>query len=201
MGCVLLVRHGETTWNRDRRIQGWASTNLNDRGRDQVAALRDTITDQYDIHRIVASDLRRTRETVEPIASIVEPDVEFDKRWRERNFGACQGLTYEEFTAHYPHLSVAKAGHEAIDAKPEDGETLREMYNRIVAAWEDVTAKTMVGETSLVVTHGGPIALLLGHLKGLGPAESLNEHRQANCAINEITVPDFEIRRENDTSR
>lgn len=198
MGRVLLVRHGETTWNRERRIQGWSPTALNERGREQVAALTDTLTDQYDVHRIFASDLRRTRETAEPIARAIGLDVTFDERWRERNFGECQGLKYEEFTEQYPQLSVATAGRDAIDVKPEDGETLREMYNRNVAAWEDVTAQTASGETSLVVTHGGPIALLLGHLKGLGPAASLNEHRQANCAINEITLPEAEIRREND---
>lgn len=199
MGRVLLVRHGETMWNRERRIQGWASTELSERGHEQVACLGESITDEYEIHRVVSSDLRRTEQTAKPLANAIGVDISFDDRWRERNFGVCQGLLYEEFSEQFPELSVTSAGEDAIDAGPEDGETLREMYERIIAAWDDAKAMTGMDETTLIVTHGGPIALLLGHIKGIGPVDALLEHRLANCAINEITLPALTVIRENHT--
>ncbi|MFC7197079.1 histidine phosphatase family protein [Halosimplex aquaticum] len=61
---LLLVRHGQTTWNRDGRIQGWADSTLTERGREQARALGSHLSAEYDVDRLVASDLRRTRETV-----------------------------------------------------------------------------------------------------------------------------------------
>ncbi|PSP97202.1 hypothetical protein BRC89_12390 [Halobacteriales archaeon QS_4_70_19] len=63
MTTVLLLRHGETTWNRQGRIQGWAPTPLTERGHEQARRAGTAIADTYDVDRVVASDLRRTRET------------------------------------------------------------------------------------------------------------------------------------------
>lgn len=198
MGWVILVRHGETAWNRERRIQGWAPTGLTDTGHRQVESLCAGLLASYDVGRVIASDLKRARETAEPIGRAIGVDVEFDERWRERNFGVCQGFEYETFSEEFPHLSVTRSGRDAVDTAPEAGETLQEMADRVVAAWNDVAATTGADETTVVVTHGGPIALVLGHLRGLHVADGLLEHRLDNCAITEIDVSDTSIVREND---
>lgn len=188
MSRVLLVRHGETGWNRQRRIQGWAPSQLNDRGRDQADALGKALSQDYEIEHLLASDLPRATETAELIGRAFEIGVERDRRWRERDFGFCQGLDYEEFNERFSELSVTQSGYDAVEARPESGETYREMFERVREAWTDVVSETNAGETTVVVTHGGPLYSLLGHIKGLDLVDSILDQEQDNCAVNEIDV-------------
>lgn len=188
MARVLLVRHGETAWNRERRIQGWAPTNLTDRGRDQAATLADALEHAYEITRIHASDLPRTQETAGILTPALDAPLTLDPRWRERDFGFCQGLPYDDFTDTFPDLSLAAAGEPAVRTTPESGESLQATRDRVLAAWHDLTDTTTPDETVLVVTHGGPICLLLGHLDNRPIVQSFLDYRQDNCAINEVTL-------------
>lgn len=199
MSRVLLVRHGETGWNRRRRIQGWAPTLLNERGREQASALGTGLGDEG-VDSIVASDLPRATETAERIGRELDLDVGQDWRWRERDFGFCQGLDYDEFDERFPQLSVTRSGRDAVEARPESGETYREMFQRVREAWDELVTEIDSGETRLIVTHGGPLYSLIGHLKGLDLVESILEQKQDNCAVNEIDVEGKPtVVRDNDT--
>ena len=196
MTTVLLTRHGETTWNRDRRIQGWAPTPLTDRGREQARALGEHLESAHDVERIVSSDLARTRETTAEVTRVVDADVRFDEGWRERDFGVYQGFTYDELEAHVSR-SLTEVGPSSL-RDPEDGEGIRDLHERVVGAWEHL--RSDLDGTTLVVTHGGPLYAILGHLKGLDVEGSLGLESQENCAVNEVRIgSEPRIVRENDT--
>lgn len=197
---TLLVRHGETAWNRERRVQGWAPSGLTERGEEQARAAGRAIGDGYSVDRLVASDLRRTAETARLLrrAGGIDAEIEFDRDWRERDFGRLQGLTYEELFEGFPEFALGEVGIAAARAVPEGGESLLEMRERVLEAWERVSER--VDGTTVVVTHGGPIYVLLGHLKGLDLVSAVLETDCRNGAITELCPEGdgVEIRREND---
>lgn len=198
MATVVLLRHGETDWNRDRLVQGWAPVALNERGREQARAAGTHLAESYDVDRVIASDLRRTRETVALVGqSGVEPSPVFDRDWRERGFGVLQGLGYESVFGEHPEYDVASGNADALEARPENGESLLDLRERVLRGWKSVLdrvdstddqAESDGEETTLVVTHGGPIYVLLAHVEGVSLPEMFDREHQANCAVNEIRV-------------
>ena len=200
MATVLLARHGETAWNRERRLQGWAPVGLSPRGRDQARALGAALADRYVVDAVESSDLRRARETADLVAAAVDAPVRDEPGWRERDFGVLQGVTYEAFDAEHGRYSLARAGEAAVDRRPEGGESLADLRERVLDAWRRLLDDLGDDETRLVVTHGGPLYLVCGHLADRDVVEAVLDHRQANCALNEVRVEDGEIAlvREND---
>ena len=91
MTKLLLVRHGETDWNRHGRWQGGSDTQLNDLGREQARALAEELDGEIDV--LYSSDLARARETAEIVAAKLGLEVRLDPRLRERGFGSWEGLT------------------------------------------------------------------------------------------------------------
>lgn len=191
MTTVLLVRRGETAWNRERRVQGWAPTSLTDRGREQAAAVGRDLR-RYDPDHLVASDLDRCKETARLLRRAADFDAEprFSTAWRERSFGVYQGLTYEELFDGHPEFAVGECGRLAAGAVPEAGESLLDARERVLDGWRALLDAAGPGDTAVVVTHGGPIYLLLGHLKGLDVVAAVDEQSQRNCAVTEVSVED-----------
>ena len=152
MGRLLLLRHGQSTWNAERRWQGWADPPLSDVGRAQaraaVAELRDV-----GFERVVASDLLRARETAEIIAAgLGLGPVEVETGLRERDVGAWSGLTTDEIEARWPGW-LDEWRHGKLEVTP-DGEG--DITDRVMAAVE----RQMLlhpGDTVLAVSHGGVI--------------------------------------------
>jgi probable phosphoglycerate mutase len=185
---VVLARHGETAWNRADRIQGWAPVGLTDRGRAQARTLGAALAARYDVDRLVASDLRRARETAALLREAgVEPAPTFSRAWRERDVGVLQGLTREELFERHPEYG-ANSGVMGARATPEGGESMLDLYQRVLGGWECLVEGLEGDGIVLVVTHGGPIYVLLGHLRGMALPRSFLEHSQDNCAITELRV-------------
>ncbi|GAB6860777.1 histidine phosphatase family protein [Haloplanus litoreus] len=194
MTTVLLARHGETTWNRDGRLQGWAPTPLTDRGHEQSRALAAAVAADYDVDRVLASDLRRARQTVSYLADRVGQDPAFETTWRERDFGRYQGLPREAVFEDHDRLSLARAGRDAVDARPESGESLRDVRERVLSGWERMLAESGDDETVAVVCHGGPLHLLLGAVEGRDVVSAVVKGEQHNCGLNELRVDDGDAR-------
>ena len=202
MATLVVVRHGETLWNRENRVQGWAPVALTETGRRQADSLAAAIADQYAVDRLVSSDLRRTLETARPVGRAVDCEPTPDRRWRERDFGVLQGLSYGELFLGYPEFTLTEVGYTAAEARPEGGESLIEQRNRILDALTTLIDDMDSEETVVVVTHGGPLYLLLGWIKDVDIVATIMEQEQGNCAINEIEVDTegggLTINREND---
>jgi probable phosphoglycerate mutase len=203
MATLVVVRHGETMWNREQRVQGWAPVALTETGRRQADALAATVTDRYAVDRLISSDLRRTLETARPLGRAVDCEPTPDRRWRERDFGVLQGLSYGELFLGYPEFTLTEVGYTAAEARPEGGESLIEQRDRIIDALTTLVDDMDSDETVVVVTHGGPLYLILGWIKNLDIVATIMEQEQGNCAINEIEVDTesgrLAVQRENDT--
>jgi probable phosphoglycerate mutase len=186
MTTVFLLRHGQTEWNRTSRIQGWAASPLNDRGREQARAAGRHLTTAADLDRLVASDLRRTRETTALLREQGSfPEPEYTRGWRERSFGDLQGLTYGQVFGDFPEHNAAN-GVMALEATPPRGESMLDARERVLEAWTRLLAESDPDDTVLVVTHGGPIYVLLAHVRNLDLPSALTSFHQHNCALNEL---------------
>lgn len=183
---AVLVRHGETDWNREKRMQGWAPTELTDRGRKEARSLGPALTQRYDFDHLVASDLTRCRETAALLTQGgVEPEPVFERGWRERGLGVLQGLERGEFFERFPAHSDA-CGTLCIEERPEGGESLREVCERVEKNWRTLCERT--GETVLVVTHGGPIRVVLALVGQEDVLTTMVDLSVPNCSVTEIRV-------------
>jgi probable phosphoglycerate mutase len=186
MTAIVALRHGETTWNREQRLQGCAPAPLTDLGREQADRLGAVLAEGYDIDRILSSDLSRAEETAVTLLEHVDASVTFESAWRERDLAVHQGLSVDEMSERFPEYDLGAAGPEAANRRPESGESLADVRERVVERWETTLAESEPGETVLVVTHGGPVRLLLGHVNGLDIVETILEQSQGTCSTNEF---------------
>lgn len=149
---VLAIRHGETAWNADTRLQGQIDIPLNATGRWQARRLAQALADEP-IHAIYASDLKRAHETAEALAGVAGVAVRPEPGLRERGFGLFEGWTYREIDERWPELSRRWRLREP-DFGPEGGETLRDFHARVQAVASRLAA-AHPGQTIALVAHGG----------------------------------------------
>ncbi|MGH3064744.1 MAG: histidine phosphatase family protein [Gaiellaceae bacterium] len=149
---LLLVRHGETDWNAERRVQGQTDRPLNETGRAQALELAAGLAAEP-LDAVYSSDLARAFETARAIADRHGLLVAPLRALRERDFGTWEGLTDDEVLARYPEAHTAPWG---------DAETREELLVRTVAALRQI-ATNHPGGRVVVVTHGGPLRAMLTH--------------------------------------
>jgi probable phosphoglycerate mutase len=180
---VLLVRHGETTWNVEERVQGWAGSPLSGRGREQARATGAHLADRG-VDRLVVSDLQRTQETARLFEeSGLDAPVAYERAWRERDFGEYQGLDRETVARRHPEFdgtgSLTGVGEMA------GGESRERFRERVLDGW-DTLRETLADETVAVVTHGGPIRVVVAAIEARPFPELAREWAPANCGVTEI---------------
>lgn len=149
---VLAIRHGETAWNIEGRIQGQLDVPLNDTGRWQVHRLALAVADE-DISAIYSSDLLRALETAQAVARGCDQPITSDAGLRERGFGVFEGLSYDEINKRWPEQAERWRKRDPSFGA-EGGETLRQFFERGVGAVTRLAA-LHPGETIAVVSHGG----------------------------------------------
>jgi len=149
---VLAIRHGETAWNVDGRIQGQLDVPLNEMGRWQVHRLALAVADE-DIAAVYSSDLRRALETAQAVARGSGDPVVTDTGLRERGFGTFEGLSYAEINERWPEMGERWRRRDPTFGAP-GGETLNEFYARSIAAASRLAA-LHPGQTIALVSHGG----------------------------------------------
>lgn len=180
-----LIRHGETDWNVEGRIQGHLDIPLNARGREQAQALADEL-EGSGIGLVITSDLARARDTAGVIARRLGVPVVTSPALRERNLGELQGKTAADLGG-TDHVGGAEHDRSFVsrtvndpEARPAGGETLAQFRARIRAAIEDIIADPPAPGIA-VVTHGGPIRAAFLALVGSDRRDVLA--RVANCAV------------------
>lgn len=180
---LCLVRHGETAWNAERRLQGHLDIPLNETGNVQAQATASRLaTHTFDV--VYCSDLIRARQTAEAAGAALGLEVELDSGLRERHYGAFQGLTYDEAAQTYPEAYQRFHSREPDFSFPGEGESLRAFAERIAATLGTIVARH-AGRQILIVTHGG--VLDIAHRLATGKA--LDAHRDfgiPNAALNWI---------------
>jgi alpha-ribazole phosphatase len=155
---IYLIRHGQTAWNAEGRWQGTMDVPLGATGHEQARQLAVSLQDRS-ITAIYSSDLTRARTTAEPLAQIKHLPIHQEARLQEINFGVFQGMTHEEIRQKYPVEERALFTNYMDSAAPE-GESRRQMQARVFSVWQEILANE-AGPEIVIVTHGGPVRLLL----------------------------------------
>ena len=168
MTRVIMLRHGETLWNREGKMQGQADIELSAHGREQAHEVATELS-QYAFDAVWSSPLSRAVETARTVASVQGLDVHVDARLGEINMGSWAGKTWAEVSKAYPEwVERLRAGEDF--RRSESGETSEEMARRGTLALHDIAAEHP-DQTVLVATHGFfarvTVASLLG-LSGFG---------------------------------
>jgi probable phosphoglycerate mutase len=179
---VVAIRHGETVWNAEMRMQGQLDTVLSERGRWQAARVAEALADSG-IEAIIASDLARAFDTAQAIANRLGLQIAIDRGLRERSFGIFEGYTYTEIGARWP-VEAERWRHHDPDFGPDEGETLRAFDARAVTTAMRIAA-SYAGRSIAIVTHGGVLDCLYRVAAGigLGPPRSWD---LGNAAINRL---------------
>jgi probable phosphoglycerate mutase len=148
---LIVIRHGETAWNREKRMQGTTDTPLSEVGRAQAQALGRRLADRG-FAALYASDLSRALDTARNIAEHTGREIVTDPRLQERRFGIFEGLTAEEIVARYPEEHARFSSRDPDYAVP-GGESARSFTWRCIGCLAEIGARHS-GDEVVVVTHG-----------------------------------------------
>ncbi len=186
---LVLVRHGETDWNRERRFQGHADVPLNETGRQQARELVDVVRPEC-VARIYTSPLRRASETAAIVADRIGLEARGLEALREIDVGDWQGLTIDEVRTRFPeHADVG------WHAGWPNGETHEQLTARVLPALLEL-ADVHRDERILGVTHAGPIRAALMAATGLSQAALRAEIGPLqNCALFRFAIRDGNLER------
>jgi len=156
---LILLRHGESTWNAEERLQGQLDPPLSDRGREQALALAPILDHDVPADRIVSSDLSRARETADLLGLRV---ARYDERWREIDVGEWGGRPAAEIDAQSDELTNWRGGTRVAPS----GEAWADFTARVAGAVDELVD---AGGPWLVVCHGGCIRVAVAHVTGADP--------------------------------
>ena len=186
---VWLVRHGETPWNAERRVQGWDDVPLNDTGVGQARALGRHLANLRDagtgIDAIYSSDLKRAHQTAAIVCESLGLEPRLEPGVRERHYGVLQGLIFNSMEEHQPEAAAIWRSREP-EAELPGGESLAAFHRRVVGA-VDALASRHPGERIVVVSHGGAMDILWRHANQV----DLRAPRAApllNASINRLDI-------------
>ena len=184
---LYFVRHGETDWNAEGRLQGQKDIPLNDVGRVQAEEVGRKLTDfarRPEDCAYIASPMTRTRETMEILRAAMglhPPYYKTDERLRELTFGAWEGFTWREVVAREPHGAKKRSANK-WHFVPPDGESYAMLWDRVAPAIAAVERDTVM------VSHGGVARVLIAHLGGI----SIDEAAEMNIWQGRVLVFDDE---------
>ncbi|AUS99865.1 histidine phosphatase family protein [Nostoc sp. CENA543] len=186
---LLLVRHGETQWNRETRFQGQIDVPLNDNGRQQAQKAGEFLQNVA-IDFAVSSTMARPKETAEIILQH-HPDVnlELQAGLREISHGLWEGKLEVEIDQEFPgELHLWRTAPATVQM-PE-GENLQQVWERSTATWQAIVESALANQrqTGLIVAHDATNKTLLCHILGL-PADNFWNFRQGNGAVSVIDYP------------
>jgi probable phosphoglycerate mutase len=173
-----LIRHGESTWNTLGLAQGHSDqAELTSRGQRQATEVAERFR-TLAVRVVYASDLRRAQQTALPLAAAVGVPVVLDARLRERSLGVLEGSPAVSIG---PSATGLRSGRVVnADARPERGESVRDLYRRAAAFCDDLAAGRLPGDRGktgaragdvVIVAHGGTLRVLNAYLHGIGVEE------------------------------
>lgn len=190
MTQFLIVRHGETLWNREHRIQGQGNSELSPVGLRQAVATAQRLA-QAGCVRLVSSDLGRTVQTAEPIAQATGLQLETNLGLRERAFGVFEGSTLEQIRERFPQEHARWQAREPGFVIP-GGESLVQLQARVRACLDAIAAEPSTASTGtdckvIIVTHGGVLDALYRIAAGTD-LDAPRTWQLLNASINHITI-------------
>ncbi|MGZ5200936.1 MAG: histidine phosphatase family protein [Telluria sp.] len=191
---ILLIRHGETAWNAERRLQGHLDIALNPEGERQAGLLAGALAGER-IDAIISSDLLRARQTAQALARAHGLPVQVDRLLRERCYGGFEGLLYAEIAQRFPREFAAWQARDIDAILPlgaNRGETFRQFHARVTSAmlgW----AKAHPGKTLALVAHGGVLECAYRMALDM-PLETPRDFKVHNASVNRFSVESGQLR-------
>ncbi|WP_425060756.1 Phosphoserine phosphatase 1 [Sporomusa carbonis] len=186
MTRLILVRHGETLWNLERKYQGHSDIALTDKGLRQAKLVAERLNGEK-VDAVYASDLSRALKTAECIAARHNLTVNVVPELREIKFGEWEGLNYEQITERWPGL-LGKLWSTPDEIQIPGGETFHQLKERAYTAIKKIV-DTHPGQTVVVVAHGGTIGTILCAMLDIH-LNHVWSIRQDNTAVNIIDYYD-----------
>lgn len=164
---LIMLRHGETSYNATKRMQGQLDTELSEVGRAQAAAVaRYFAAAEPNLARIISSDLSRAADTAAAVSAATGIQVMHDERLRETNLGIWQSMRYDEIDRDYP--GMRDRWQHFGDWAPEGGETRKSVAHRVRGVIDELyDDSSWPGSTFMLVAHGGAIAAATASLLGV----------------------------------
>ena len=184
MSKLILVRHGETTWNLEMRYQGQTDISLTANGIEQAGKVAQRLADEK-IAAVYSSDLSRAFVTAAQIAAVHGLDVLTRRDLREISFGEWEGMTYDSLDLDGGGTGNRLFSHPAEIEIP-GGETFFEVQQRMMEALREL-AQRHEGQTVVIVSHGAAIRTVLCDVLGMD-LNRLWAIRQSNTAVNILEV-------------
>jgi len=180
---IYLVRHGETDWNLEMRIQGQTDVDLNASGINQAEECAMFFRDN-NYNYVYSSRLKRAIKTAEIIAGGKLP-VKTYPELNERSFGIWETCLWSEIHQKNPELREQwkLLGRQY---QPPQGESILEMATRATRKFREVIDQHSISDSILIVAHGGPIKVMIGYAMGVDEYVAYNRLRMHNCCINTI---------------
>ena len=185
MTRICFVRHGETPWNTERRLQGHIDIPLNERGQAQAVAAAAWLS-RYPLAAIYSSDLQRAAATAAHIGVALGLSPLLDTAFRERCYGIFEGLTYDEAQQRHPEAYAHFQNRQPDFSFAEGGESLIAFSARIVDRLQAVAA-AHVGQTVVIVAHGGVLDVVHRFVRQT-PLHTPRDFAIPNAGINWLTV-------------
>jgi probable phosphoglycerate mutase len=161
---IILIRHGETEWNSQLRMQGHSNSALSAVGRGQIQALGEWMKN-VSFEHIYSSDSLRARQTAEAITQYSGDTLQFDQRIREKNLGVFEGLTSIEARERHPEIyRLFKTG--GANYVIDEGESTQQVLDRALEFIEEIRLRHPE-QRVVMVTHGGVVRVLMKHTLGI----------------------------------
>ena len=181
---LLLIRHGETAWNAEHRIQGQLDVPLSPLGILQSARLAECLANEP-IDAVYSSEQSRAWLTAAPLAARLGLEVIAEPRLRERSFGIFEGLTLDEIAARYP-AEFFKWRERDPTWRPEGGESGQQLIDRVMSAVTEIGSRH-ANQTVALISHGGVLDVVYRAARVL-QWHAPREHQMLNAAVNRLTA-------------
>ncbi len=181
---ILLIRHGETLWNGEGRIQGHLDSPLSPLGRAQAVSVGARLAAEG-VDHLASSDLGRALETAAAVADATDLEIFVDARLRERSYGALEGMTWPEIERARPADFARLASHDP-NYRPEGGESLMDFRARVLSVLGEL-GRAAAGSRAAIVTHGGVLGVLYREVNGI-PFDVPRNYTLANASINRFVL-------------
>ena len=181
---LILIRHGETDWNRELRFQGQVDAPLNAVGHEQARRLALRLAGET-VHHLICSDLVRAQQTASPAALQLDLRSMTDALLREQNFGVVDGMRVDDIKAQHPDVWAQWVQFQADYAIP-GGESTRQFHTRVMDAVRRCVAAHSQ-QTLVVVTHGGVLDMIYRTARAL-PLDGPRQSEIPNGGLNRVRI-------------
>lgn len=182
---VFFIRHGKDDGN---YRGGWSAMPLLDEGKEQVKKLAQYLGEnskEFNIEKIISSDLERTKETTEIINKKLGAEVEYTDRLREMNNGKIAGMLNEEVEKKFPGLYYNTL---RMDERYPDGESPIEFHDRIIKSFKEIIEENKNHENIMIVTHSGVINIIYRYINNMEWSNKIKSVKISNASIYSLVI-------------